>query len=624
VVLLNHVNTFSQNSDYSEGNHKFDNLAYMDAIKIYENVAKNGFKSQHLYSRIGDAYYLNGKYKSAVIWYAKLFKNYPEKNIDPIHLFRYAHGLKAVNDAVKGKKWLDKFYKRKGIPTQQHNKLTSLLKNKEQFTLTKLPLNSNHSDFAPFIYKSDLYFTSSRIKENNSKGTDTWTNLPFYDIYKSNTEANGDRKVIHLNKNINTPYNESSAVISKDGKTIYFTRNIAIKKEIQKFKIFKSTKKDGIWGKAIQLSFTKNDFLYAQPALNPTEDKLYFTSNLPDGYGRSDIYEVTILGENTFSKPKNLGKKINSFGRDNYPYIDQHGDLFYATDGKPGKGGLDIFKATFSKTDTIISTVNSKINSNYDDFSYTEDTNNGIVYFASNRDNSFDVDNIYSLKKAVTPVKKCTSILSGKIKNQKGNSIASATVMLLDINFEPIGETTTNRTGHYTFTIKNCNNNYVIRTHKDGFIAHENTVHFKEPNDKKILNIELDPYYQEVSSGHDLGKTLKLNPIYFDLDASKIRRDAKLELEKIVQAMLIAYPTIKIEIGAHTDSRATSYYNLILSGKRALATMNYLISRGVPASRISGKGYGETQLLNKCGNDVKCLEKEHQLNRRTEFIILNK
>lgn len=625
-ILISHISSFAQSDIYSEGNKKFDNLAYMDAVKIYENVVKNGFQSASLYQRIGNAYYLNGKYKTALIWYKKLFKNYSNKKIDPLYYFRYSHALKSTGNQGEGDIWMQKFYSIKGT-TNTHD-INSLHIETNNLELVKLAINSKYSDFSPFVHNNILYFSSSRKQGNTSKKTDTWTNLPYYDILKVDITKKDTPPIIHnVGKGINTDYNETSAVISSNGNTIYFTRNVAHKREIQKFKLFKAVKENNRWSKAIQLPFTKNKYLYAHPAINKEGNKLYFATNLKGSYGLSDIYVVDILGNNKYSKPKNLGPKINTFGRDSYPYIDLDGNLFYASDGKPGMGGFDIFKATISDIDTTIYHLSSPINSNYDDFGYTIDNNSHEIYLASNRDNKYDIDNIYRLQKIKdipAVIIECNFNIQGVITEiDTKKQLKNVTVLLLNLNNEIVLETSSNKIGFYKFNVKNCLENYLIRTHKEGFLATEKLVSFD--NDKKTQQIEIsmEPYYQPVNTGQDLGKTLKLNPIYFDLDESKIRWDAKIELEKIAQAMLIAYPTINIEIGAHTDSRASNQYNLVLSEKRAQTTMRYLISRGISPDRISGKGYGETKLLNNCSDGVKCSEKDHQKNRRTEFIILN-
>jgi len=623
AIFLSQATSFSQISNYSEGNSKFDNLAYMDAVKIFENVAKNGFHSANLFKRIGDAYYLNGKYKSAVIWYDKLFKNYNPRDIEAVYFFRYAHGLKASDNKSEGEIWIAKFYKKKGLRPPVKNNTASTNYKKGNFKIKKLSINSKHSDFSPFIYNSDFYFTSSRKKGNHSNKNDSWTNLPYYDIYKCSFKDNRFSDIESLGNEINSPFNESSAIISKDGQSLYFTRNVSKRQEIQKFKLFKSVKNGNSWSEAEQLPFTKNNHLFAHPALSPDEDKLYFASNLPDSKGASDIYVVDILDNNNYGEPTNLGPEINTFGRDTYPFVDKHGDLYYSTDGIPGMGGLDIFKAKISKTDTIVSAINYGINSNQDDFSYTESLETGTIFFASNRNNRFDIDNIYTLEKKKIPKKKCTGSIKGHITSIDGEYLPKTTVMLLDFDHKIISQTLSNSKGNYNFNLKNCSENYIIRTHKDGFLASEDLVHLSKKKNNKVLDVTLEPYLIALNKGNDLGKALKLNPIYFDLDDATIKQEAKIELEKIVQAMLIVYPTVKIEIGAHTDSRASDYYNLVLSKKRAKATMRYLISRGIPSSRISGIGYGETQLLNKCSNGVRCQEKEHQKNRRTEFIILD-
>ncbi len=623
ILLLSTISSYSQSNIYTEGNKKFDNLQYMDAVKLYENVVKNGFHSLSLLQRIGNAYYLNGKYKTALIWYQKLFNYYPRNKIAPIYFFRYSHTLKSINKKEEAFIWLKRFFIKQGIPTVPDYLNIHFQKDKQQ--LRKLQLNSKYSDFSPFIYNSTFYFSSSRKKGNSSKDVDSWTNLPYYDIFKGDIVDNKIENIHKIKTHINTKYNETSAVLTKDGNEIYFTRNIAHKKEIQKFKLFKSTKVNGTWSKAVQLPFTKDEYLYAHPAINHNETKLYFAANLEDSYGESDIYVVDILGNGTYSKPKNLGKKINTFARDTYPSLDEKDNLFFASDGIPGLGGLDIFKAVITRKDTLVYHLESPINSNYDDFGYITDKNTKITYISSNRDNEFDVDNIFCLE---TPEKKIPKVCSYKVQGyttevDSKKQLGNATVLLLDLNNKIIDETNSNENGFFKFNVTKCEKNYLVRAHKEGYIANEGLVLFKDEVNLQEITIYMDPYYQEVNSGNDLGKTMKLNPIYFELDKYDIRKDAKIELEKIAQAMLKAYPTLNIQIGAHTDSRATDHYNLVLSEKRAESTMQYLISRGISPSRISGKGYGETQLLNRCSNGVRCPEKDHQKNRRTEFIISN-
>lgn len=244
-----------------------------------------------------------------------------------------------------------------------------------------------------------------------------------------------------------------------------------------------------------------------------------------------------------------------------------------------------------------------------------------LGYFTSNRDGGAGSDDIYQLKEIKPLVVDCTQEVTGVVKNKKtGDIIPNAIVTIYDEASTVIHTLKSNANGSFTFDV-DCKKGMNLRVigEKERFIQDEETVKVVPKVVSSLaLNLELEPKAAEV--GTDLFKLLNLNPIYFDYDKSFIRPDAQIELAKIINYMK-EFPNVKVDVRSHTDSRGRDAYNLALSQRRNTSTINYIVDKGISRSRITGKGYGETQLSNKCKNGVKCTKEEHQLNRRSEFIV---
>lgn len=396
-------------------------------------------------------------------------------------------------------------------------------------------------------------------------------------------------------------------------------------------KIYKADKKeDGSWSKPEELPFNNDEYSVAHPALNKDETRLYFASDMPGTIGISDIFYVEINSDGTYSEPVNLGEKINTEGKESFPYIDDNNLLYFSSNGHVGLGGLDIFVVVEKKDDTFgdVFNVGRPINSSKDDFSLYINTETGRGLFASNRDGSIGEDDIYSFKQTDKLITGCEQHLNGYItalNSEKG--LSDVKVELFDEDLNLLDSAQTDANGNYEFDVE-CDKRYVVRVSKDGFATIEDLVKTGQDYEGELdKNFEVrkggELGVTKAGKGDDLRDLLQLDPIYFDLDDATIRPDAEVELQKVA-AVLKQYPQMKIDIRSHTDSRAGDAYNKILSNKRANATMNYMTSEGeIEAARVSGKGFGETQLVNRCSNGVNCTEAEHALNRRSEFIILN-
>jgi outer membrane protein OmpA-like peptidoglycan-associated protein len=342
---------------------------------------------------------------------------------------------------------------------------------------------------------------------------------------------------------------------------------------------------------------------------------------MPGTLGQSDLFSVKINQDGTYGTPENLGPEINTEGRETFPFVSEDNELFFASDGRPGLGGLDIFVAKKEVDDSFygIQNVGEPINSNQDDFAFLiNKKRNG--FFTSNREGGKGYDDIYRFveyKKLI-----CDQMLSGLITDQETKEIVSnAKISLFDSNFKPLQVAQTDAQGRYSFAV-DCGKTYYVRAEKEDYQTKEGSVRSKSFSSSKDYSMELERRIKPITVGTDLAKTLDIPMIYFDLDKSYIRKDASYELAKVLTVMQ-QYPAMKIEVRSHTDSRQTAAYNEKLSDRRAKATVAWLVKNGINSARLIGKGYGESQLVNPCSDGVKCSEEEHQANRRSEFIIVS-
>ncbi len=487
--------------------------------------------------------------------------------------------------------------------------------------------NSSASDFGTSYFGNQLVFASARDTGSVFKRNHSWTNQSFTDLYVIDPDSLNSKSV-KFSKKINSKFNESTAVFTKDGLTMYFTSNnndegkqVTNATKTTLLKIYKAEKKDTDWKIIGPLPFCDSNFNVAHPALSPDEKTLYFASDKPGGFGQSDLYKVAINSDGTFGIPENLGEKINTFGRESYPFVSQNNELYFASDGLNGLGGFDVFVTEFDENNNFLKPQNigKPINSNFDDFGFIINSETKTGYFTSNRPNGIGMDDIYAFQQLNDLP--CETILNGKISYENlENATTNVKIELLDANLNLVEKSQLDEKGTYRFTV-DCTKKYTIRITSNNFESQEISPDLtKLPvTTMPLINLKKTPIPFQM--GDDLAKVLNLQPIYFDLGKSNIRPDAEIELLKI-KNILIENPTLKINVRSHTDSRDSFENNYILSSKRAQSTVNWFIENGINAERVSGTGYGETQLLNNCSDGISCSETEHQLNRRSEFIII--
>lgn len=631
LVLLLFFLGFSQEKKIKEANAAYAKLGYMNAVSIYIEVDKNGYGSPDIYKKIADSYYFNANYPEANIWYEKLIKS--TEDVDYEYYYRYSQTLKTVPDLEKSNYYYALFSRLKKADSRaqqfesQSNYLSQIKTDSKRYAISNLEINSTFSDYGVFESKDGIIFTSARASKESK--LDSWTKQPFSALYSSKVKASNQfENPESFLKNTIFNSNESTAILTKDGLTLYFTRN-NFKKNKQKknnkdevsLKIYSARFKNGQWTDVMELPFNSDNYNCAHPALSLDEKTLYFSSNMAGSLGQSDLYRVAILENGMFGTPENLGNTINTEGRETFPFLSATGELYFASDGHLGLGGLDVFVSKRNDDASFSKPINlgNPINTAYDDFAYVLNSETRVGYFSSNRPGGKGSDDLYTFLENKS-VYGQASVFSGTLQDALfGTPIANAVVSLFDDSKKMVDKTTTNANGEFVF-----NNNY---TALGWYLTYEHdSYETKEDYLKTTLfsplkgPISLLPKAVQLKQGVDLAKFFSIQNIYFDLDQWEITPKAEKQIALLLH-VLQQNPELKLEIKSHTDSRASAAYNLELSNKRALATLNWLVSKGIAIDRISSRGLGEKEPINHCVDGVSCSEEEHQMNRRSEFIV---
>ena len=634
ITLLFSMGMQGQKKGVILADKKFENYAFVDAIAIYEKIAEKGYADEAMYRNLGDSYFFIANLEKAEKWYTELFKINQAQPAE--YYYRYSQTLKAVGNYSLADTMLEKFVGTKAddqrgkLFVNQRDYLKEITSNSGGYEVSNAIINSRYSDYGSSYLGDKLLFASARDTGGVSKKVFKWNNAAFTNLYIADLSKDGvasDPKL--FNETINDKFHESTPVFTKDGKTMYFTRNNYLngkkqedKKHFNLLKLYQATLVNNMWTDVKELPFNSNEYSVAHPTLSLDEHTLYFASDMPGTKGLSDLFYVTINADGSYGKPVNLGFPINTEARETFPFIASDNTLYFASDGHPGLGGLDIFSAKVSAEGlfTAVQNLGSPINSPNDDFAILLDKTNQTGFFTSNREGGQGSDDIYIIKKK--PIPPCIQTLKGVVSDlNSGMVVPNFKVSLLDDKFTLIKEINTSADGMFNFEVV-CGKMYYLRAQKEEYKAKEITVSIPEISGVTTAKLEVEKRKKPIEIGSDLAKLLEIKNLYFDLGKSFIRDDAALQLEK-VYAVMMEYPNLKISIRSHTDSRDSAKSNAVLSDRRAKSTQDWLVKKGISADRISAKGYGESQLLNKCADGVSCTEEEHQANRRSEFIVVS-
>ena len=518
------------------------------------------------------------------------------------------------------------------------------------FTIKELNTNTENSDFGCAFY-GDKKLVFASPKKGVSLVNDVWldNNQRYLELYQAEILPNGDLLNPELLKgDVNTRYHEADVVFTKDMKTVYFTRNNYYNKtlardsnEMANLALFKATVNDqGEWVNIIPMPFNNVEYSVGPPALSDDEQTLYFISDMPGGFGQTDIYKVDI-GYGGYSDPVNLGPILNSEYKDFSPFID--GDVIYFSSDRPGgMGGLDVYASRLVEYPPEPILLNEPINSTADDFTFIINGTSRRGYLSTNRIGGEGDDDLYSFIEEEPVRFKCAQLIAGEVRDENtAEVIQGAIVSIKDADGKVVEQVEVGEDGTFKLPVF-CETDYVIEGTKEGYTPQSKSITTSSEADKKIELLILlgtgeiteiaaatedkpegmpEEIPEEIVKVRPSTYVVNIDPIYFELNSSYLNKEAKIELNKVVELMN-RYPEMIIESGSHTDSRGIPHYNDWLSTRRAASTVNYIVDRGIDPSRISGKGYGETQLINECYDGVKCTEAQHAMNRRTEFVIV--
>ncbi len=639
LVLFITTISFAQEKKVNRGDDQYDKYEYINAQKTYLKVVEKGYESADLFKKLGNSYYFNSQFEDALKWYESLVTKYP-KEVEPEYLFRYAQTLKAAKRYEDSDRYMEQFTAtsaadhRGKLYIEEPDYLERIDFQSGRYEIENLAINSSYTDFGAAFYDRFVVFASTRDTLIFKKSVHQWNDEPFLDLYRAEyNPANGELSEIKkLQNTLNSKFHESTPIYTKDLQTVYFTRNNYDRRRYgndkdgtNRLKVYRSYKNaQGGWTTPQSLPFNSDEYSVAHPALSVDEKTLYFSSDMPGGIGLSDLYAVAINSDGSFEDPQNLGTTVNTEGKETFPFISATNDLYFSSDGHTGLGGLDVYVTQLNpqtEEEALIVNIGKPINSPKDDFAFIVDTNTKRGYFSSNRDGGKGKDDIYTFLQLEDVRPFCEITIKGVVTDKDTNALLPGTkVILLDTNNTPVETVIVADDAAYAFTTT-CSAKYFVRAEKAEYLTVEKLVETPGVTTEILLPLQLEKELKAASIGDDLAKLLALNPIYFDFDQSYIRKDAAIELAKVIEVMN-EYPTMKIEVGSHTDSHGDDAYNLGLSDRRAKSTVAYMIEKGISSDRLTGKGYGETQHVNPCGNGKQCTKDEHQLNRRSEFIIV--
>ncbi|WP_083598269.1 MULTISPECIES: OmpA family protein [unclassified Flavobacterium] len=642
MACIMNISVQAQDKRLEKANKAYDKFAFVEAAKLYEEQINKGVNTTEVYTKLGDSYYYNGNYPEAVKCYSKIVTS--TTKVDPEYYFRYAQALNNTQNYNEAEKVMKFYYSKAGKNDLSANwgetKLMQAIKAQSgRYTLKPVEINTPFSDFGSAFYGKDkVIFASAKDTGTVIKRKHSWNEKAFLKLYSADVTIDGGlQNPVLLKGDVNTRYHQSTPAITKDGKTMFFTRNNYIdgklgadKDGTSYLKIYVAQNVNGEWANIRELGYPINSdgFSSAHPALSPDETELYFVSDRNNKFGNSDIY-VASLNKGGFvgNDVRKLGDEINTPGRETYPYVDASGILYFSSDGHPGLGGLDVF-AAMKDTEGKYKVVNvgDGVNTASDDFAYVIDSKTKKGYMSSNRSGN---DDIYGFTEN-SPVNfdfSINPIVFGTLKYTSGGPIEGAEIQIFNEKQELINTIYTDAEGKYK-TELDPYIKYKLVYKKPGITEKNQDAPPFKPMEKREYSFEflnelevvVNGETKQITEGIDLNKILNLSPIYFDYNGYKIRESSKAELDKVVEVMRTR-PSLSLTINSHTDSRGRDDFNMKLSENRAKATVDYIVAHGINAERVSGHGYGETKILNRCTNGVTCTEAEHQVNRRSEFIV---
>ncbi len=584
----------------AECNRLINNTA--KATSAYMNAIRYDYPDSTVYLRMGQMLQKTGRYPEAIKNYDIYMEN------DPSNLLAI-NGIQGCELAPGWKK----------NPTRYE------VRRMDKF-------NSRRGEFSPMLAgdKYDqLYFASSRSKDKDAKvSAITGQNNNNLFLVKQD-EKGAWLAPVELEDEVNTEYDEGTPSFSPDGNTMYYTYCAQDPEGPRTAEIYISTRSSAKWGKGTRATIVKDSVTaLGHPSISPDGKYLYFVSDVVGGFGGKDIFRARVAG-NDFGPMENLGEEINTPGDEMFPYVRDSVTLYFASNGHPGMGGLDLFKATQDSTGKWnVENLGAPINSMADDFGITFAGKEERGFFCSNRNDARGYDHIYSFE-----LPTITIFIEGIVNDVDEYPIEDATVRIVGKDGLNV-KVPVKKDGTYRVELER-DIRYVMMASARGYLNQNYELHTgpEEKNETYIVDFFLSP----------ISKPVVIDNIFYDFDKATLRPESKKALDEMIK-MLNDNPNVTIELGAHTDRKGTDQYNERLAQRRAQSVVDYLIAGGIEAARLEAKGYGESvpKTINKkmakqfdflkegdvlTEEFILALPPEQQeiadqINRRTEFKVL--
>ncbi|TXD83723.1 OmpA family protein [Subsaximicrobium wynnwilliamsii] len=622
IAALSSFSLIAQDANTKKADKHFNRFEFVDAAEDYQEIVDDGNANAYVYSQLAESYYNFFKTIEAEMYYAKAL----ETSSEPEMVIKYSQMLKANGKYEESNVQMRKFAQMR--PSDERaiafienpNYLPKILEKGKKFNIQNASFNTEYSDFGGTLQDGKLYITSAR---NTSRKTYGWNQQPFLDMYQLTKNTDGTfQEATLVEDKINTKYHEGLVSFSPDGNTMYFSRESYFEKEFEKdstsnvkygtLQLFTAKKDGNNWNNVQGFEMNNNNYSVKNPAVSPDGKTLYFASDMPGGFGLFDIYKASINDDGTLGEAVNLGQKVNTPGREMFPYVSSNQTLYFSSNGHLGLGGLDVFYTReIDGRMAPIRNVGIPISGNSDDFAFYLDEESGEGFVSSNREGGVGSDDVYLIKK-LQPL--CDVLITATITDDTtGDPIQGASVALSDKDGNQLLTKQTNAEGKVEFIVE-CDQESELQISMVDYDSKKVIVEASEEEEVEV-SIQLEPIERLISAG-----SINLETIYFDFDKSNITSKAAFELDQLVQIMN-KYPNLVIKATSHTDSRGSDTYNEDLSERRAKTTVQYVISKGIDASRISGIGKGETEPKVDCS--AGCTKEQYQMNRRSEFIIVS-
>ena len=628
IIIFAFLLSFATSAQLKKGNKRYEYFNYSEAIPYYQKAAKSDDKEERFEAtqKLANCYRFTNDVVNASKWYAKVLKY---ETADSINYFYLGQALRSQALYDKAAAAFKTFIKYAPDSLEAGKYLSYCTDIKEWLVLPDMAdiknvstINSKYSDFGPAFYRDGVVFTSDRrfdAIDNNIYG---WTNFSYLNLYYSEPEYTGNywdamSEPKSMAKNFNQTYHDGPASFAEDDGLVYVTKTVTKDAKHEKgkpqtylLKIFYAELADNSKLQYKPFFLNSKDYSVAHPTLSKDGQTIIFSSDMPGGFGGSDLY-ICQMEDGKWSDPVNLGEQVNTSENEVFPHLYNDSTLYFSSDGRLGFGGLDIYRTSkIDSTWTEPENLLRPMNSSYDDFGIILEENGRDGLFSSNRPGGAGSDDIYSFKDLRNNL-----MISGFVKELGLNKpIFDATVFLFDVSKNEVEIIKTDDKGYFE-TFVDRNKYYIVKAMKAGYIYDCMSLQTTADKDVRRAYLERDLLLTKL----ELNQVFILKNIYYDLDKYDIKKESEKPLMELVE--LMNYYPISAELSSYTDSRAPAEYNMRLSQKRAEAAVDFIVSQGIDRSRLTAKGYGESKLLNHCSDGVECSEAEHAVNRRTEFRI---